>query len=144
MQYLIFSLLRPPPPVPRLACTTRQKVVVTIAIVIAALVSFITSFIKSFVYDASGQFVLYPPPNLFTVESYMTDPATGIKFPCRTRHGRYCWPLPNEANELTYNAKGALRVLIFKHGITMEVQRPHLFGRISRYFFSSVRFSPSN
>ncbi|KIJ41211.1 hypothetical protein M422DRAFT_48699 [Sphaerobolus stellatus SS14] len=120
---------------PRLVCSTRERVAVIVALVVASIVAFISSFIKSFVYDSTGTRVLYPPPNLFNTENFITDPVTNIRFPCKTANQRYCYPFANESNELVYNTKGGLRIFVFKHGVAVHVNRPLWIVRVWRGWF---------
>ncbi|KAF8480590.1 hypothetical protein JB92DRAFT_3273696 [Gautieria morchelliformis] len=117
-------------------CNTHQRIALSIVLCLSAVLAFLSSFVKRFVYDSDRIHVLYPPPDLFNVARHFTDPLTGVKFPCRTKGQRYCWPLATDMGELTYDQKGGrLRVLVFKPGIKVHVRRKIWYKRVWNSLF---------
>jgi hypothetical protein len=138
--YLCSSFCRPgdPPASATSNCNTHQRIALIIVIGLSTLLSFLSCFVKRFVYDAEHVHVLYPTPDLFNVTQPITDLVTGVKFPCRTKEKRYCWPLVNEAGELRYDEKDRLRVMVFKLGIKIHVRRKLWFKRVWNSWFGPV------
>ncbi|KAF8587412.1 hypothetical protein K439DRAFT_1630712 [Ramaria rubella] len=137
LQTWAFSLRSTSPPTsPTSNCNAHQRIALVIVLGLSAFMAFLTSFIKNFVYDKNGKHVIFPPPDLFTVVHQVTDPITGIRFPCKTKEKRYCWPFTNDVGELVYDEKKTrLRVLVFKRGIKMHVRRKVWFRRVWHSWF---------
>ena len=124
-------------------CNSHQRIALTIVLCLSAFLAFVSSLVKRFVYDSNGVHVLFPAPNLFNVGRHFTDPITGVRFPCRTKEKRYCWPLTNDIGELKYDDKRErLRVLVFKPGVEVHVRRKVWLKRVWDSCFNPVSLPP--
>ena len=139
---LILSLGRAgsAPVSPHSNCNAHQRIALYIILYLSGTFAFLSSFVKRFVYDTDGIHILYPSPDLFNVPHYFKDPLTGVTFPCKTREKRYCWPLVNDLGELKYDDKGGgrIRVMVFKRGIQVHVNRKIWVKRVWKSWFKSV------
>ncbi|KAF8511941.1 hypothetical protein BU17DRAFT_69402 [Hysterangium stoloniferum] len=137
--------LRPsdPPASPNSTCNTTQRAALLFVIVLASSFSFLTSFVKRFVYDMDGVHIVYPSPDMFDVSQEIVDPVTRIKFPCETTAHRYCWPCVDDAGQLVHDDQQRLKVLVFKLGVPIHVDRKPLFTRLWNALFRAENNSTS-
>lgn len=110
-----------PPLTPQSNCNRVQRDLLVSVLIFSFLSAFLSVFVKRFKYDSSGECLIYPPPQGYTVPACFTDPNTDLAFPCKTKNRQYLWPVFDSFGNIIYDQTRGLKVLLFKNGVKAEV-----------------------